>query len=55
MESSIQEVLITEEQIQKKVAELGEILTKEYEGKERNNAVLLGRRGPCGCGYWSFG
>ena len=34
MESSIQEVLITEEQIQKKVAELGEILTKEYEGKD---------------------
>ena len=34
MESLIQEVLITEEQIQKKVAELGEILTKEYEGKD---------------------
>lgn len=34
MEKNIGKVLLTEEQIQAKVAELGEILTKEYEGKD---------------------
>lgn len=34
MEKDIQEVLITEEQIKKRIAELGEVLTREYEGKD---------------------
>ena len=34
MEKNIGKVLLTEEQLQAKVAELGEILTKEYEGKD---------------------
>ena len=34
MEKDIQEVLISEEQIRNRIAELGEILTKEYEGKD---------------------
>lgn len=34
MENDIQEVLITEEQLQARIRELGEILTKEYEGKD---------------------
>lgn len=33
MHNEIQEILISEEQIQEKVKELGEILSKEYEGK----------------------
>jgi hypoxanthine phosphoribosyltransferase len=33
MESAIQQILLTEEQIQEKVKELGEILSKDYEGK----------------------
>ncbi|MBA2876722.1 hypoxanthine phosphoribosyltransferase [Thermaerobacillus caldiproteolyticus] len=33
MNQDIQKVLITEEQIQEKVKELGELLTKEYEGR----------------------
>lgn len=39
MHADIEKVLITEEQIQAKVRELGEILTKEYEGK---NPVIVG-------------
>ncbi len=39
MENMIQEVLLTEQQIQKRIAELGEILTKEYAGK---NPVIVG-------------
>ena len=39
MEKDIAKVLVTEEQIQAKVAELGEILTKEYEGK---NPIVVG-------------
>jgi hypoxanthine phosphoribosyltransferase len=39
MESMIQEVLITEAQIQNRINELGEILTKEYEGK---NPIIVG-------------
>jgi hypoxanthine phosphoribosyltransferase len=34
MESMIQEVLINEEQIQNRIAQLGEILTRDYEGKD---------------------
>ena len=34
MEKDIQEVLISEQQIKDRIAELGEILTKEYEGKD---------------------
>ena len=34
MEKSIEKVLLTEEQIQSKVAEFAEILSKEYEGKD---------------------
>ena len=33
MERNIQKILLTEEQIQTRIQELGEILTKEYEGK----------------------
>ena len=39
MERDIQQVLLTEEQIQAKIEELGEILTAEYEGK---NPVVVG-------------
>ena len=34
MENNIGKVLLSEEQIRAKIAELGEILTKEYEGKD---------------------
>ncbi len=34
MEREIQEVLITKEQIDRRIAELGEILTREYAGKD---------------------
>ena len=34
MERDIQQILLTEEQIQSKIEELGEILTKEYAGKD---------------------
>ncbi len=34
MENDIQEILLTEEQIQQRIRELGEELTKEYEGKD---------------------
>ena len=39
MERDIQEILISEEQIKAKIEELGEILTREYEGK---NPVIVG-------------
>lgn len=39
MEKDIQQVLLTEEQIQNRIRELGEILTREYEGK---NPVVVG-------------
>lgn len=39
MEENIQSVLLTQEEIQAKVAELGAILTKEYEGK---NPIFVG-------------
>ena len=39
MENNIQRILVSEEQIQNRIAELGEILTKEYEGK---NPVVVG-------------
>ena len=39
MENNIQKILITEEQLQARIQELGEILTKEYEGK---NPVVIG-------------
>ena len=39
MERDIQQILLTEEQIQTRIRELGEILTKEYEGK---NPVIVG-------------
>ena len=39
MENNIQKVLLTEEQIQTRIQELGEVLTKEYEGK---NPVIVG-------------
>ncbi|MDO5400526.1 MAG: hypoxanthine phosphoribosyltransferase [Eubacteriales bacterium] len=34
MENDIQSILLTQQQLQSKVAELGEILTREYEGKD---------------------
>ncbi len=34
MEKDIQEILLSEQQIKDRIAELGEILTKEYEGKD---------------------
>ena len=34
MERDVQQILLTEEQIQTRIRELGEILTKEYEGKD---------------------
>ena len=34
MEKDIEKILITEEQIQKRIAELGEILSQEYVGKD---------------------
>ena len=34
MEKDIQEILLSEEQIKNRISELGEILTKEYEGKD---------------------
>ena len=34
MERDIQQILLTEAEIQAKIDELGEILTKEYEGKD---------------------
>ena len=34
MNKDIQEILLTEEQIQARIRELGEILTREYEGKD---------------------
>ena len=39
MENNIQKILLTEEQIQTRIQELGEVLTKEYEGK---NPVIVG-------------
>ncbi len=39
MHRDLESILLTEEQIAAKVAELGEILTKEYEGK---NPVIIG-------------
>ncbi len=39
MERDIQEILLTEEQIQTRIAELGQILTAEYAGK---NPVVIG-------------
>jgi len=39
MHKDIKEILLTEEQIQNKIAELGEILTAEYEGK---NPIVVG-------------
>ena len=39
MENDIQEILLTEEQIKNRIQQLGEILTKEYEGK---NPVIVG-------------
>lgn len=39
MENNIQRILVSEEQIQNRIRELGEILTKEYEGK---NPVVIG-------------
>ena len=39
MERDIETILLTEEQIQNRIAELGEILTREYEGK---NPVIVG-------------
>ncbi len=39
MEKDIQQILLTEEQIQSKIKELGQILTAEYEGK---NPVIVG-------------
>ena len=39
MERDIEKILLTEEQIRARVEELGEILTKEYEGK---NPVVVG-------------
>lgn len=39
MDRDIKEILLTEEQIQNKIRELGEILTAEYEGK---NPVVVG-------------
>ncbi len=39
MEKDIQEILITQEQIQERIAQLGEILTKEYADK---NPVVVG-------------
>ena len=39
MEKDIQQVLLTEEQIQSKILELGEIITAEYAGK---NPVIVG-------------
>ena len=39
MEKDIQEILITEEQIQNRIRELGEILTEEYKDK---NPVVVG-------------
>jgi len=34
MEKDIQEILITQEQIQERIAQLGEVLSKEYAGKD---------------------
>ena len=34
MEKDIEQILLTEEQIQNRIAELGEVLTKEYAGKD---------------------
>ena len=39
MEENIQEIMLTEEQIQSRIRELGEILSKEYRDK---NVVVLG-------------
>ena len=39
MHNDIQEILLTEEQIRTRIDELGQILTKEYEGK---NPVIVG-------------
>ena len=39
MEKDIETILLTEEQIRNRIAELGEILTREYEGK---NPVIVG-------------
>ena len=33
MDKDIQQVLFTEQQLQARIAELGEILTRDYEGK----------------------
>ena len=34
MEKDIQQILLTEEQIKNRIAELGKVLTREYEGKD---------------------
>ncbi len=39
MENSIKEILLTEEQIKTRIQELGEVLTREYAGK---NPVIVG-------------
>ena len=39
MEGNIQEILLTEEQIQTRIRELGEVLTEDYRGK---NPIILG-------------
>lgn len=39
MDKDIQEVLFTEQQLRERIAELGEILTRDYEGK---NPVVVG-------------
>lgn len=39
MEKDIQEILLSEEQIRQRIAQLGEILSKEYEGK---NPLVVG-------------
>ena len=39
MDKDMQQVLITEEQIQSRIRELGEVLTREYAGK---NPVIVG-------------
>ena len=39
----IKKVLITKEQISKRVKELGEQITRDYEGEELTKAVLNGK------------
>jgi hypoxanthine-guanine phosphoribosyltransferase len=42
MDKDIQTVLITQEQLQQRIAQLGEELTRDYEGK---NPVIVGEIG----------